>query len=216
MGSRKSKWVSGVGAVLVIGGLVLANVGSGVTPAGAHNPPPPPNPFAQILTKLNEILAAIQGIGGGGEGNHTLRWDQALPAAQRFVILAAFNNDAVLDKNTGLVWEKSPATTTATWATARVTCANKNVGGQKGYRLPAVAELASLIDPSVPFPGPTLPPGHPFLNVQSSSYWSASTLAGFPSVAWGVGFFNGNVFTVDKTGTSFVWCVRGGMQESEY
>ncbi len=81
MGSRKSKWVSGVGAVLVIGGLVLANVGSGVAPAGAH---PPPNPFGQILAKLEEILAAIQGIGGGGDGNHTLRWDTNNPSASRF------------------------------------------------------------------------------------------------------------------------------------
>ena len=30
-------------------------------------------------------------------------WDQKLPASQRFVVLAAFNNQAVLDKETGLV-----------------------------------------------------------------------------------------------------------------
>jgi hypothetical protein len=41
-------------------------------------------------------------------------WDKALPAAQRFVLLAPFNNDAVRDDNTGLVWEKSPQTPTAT------------------------------------------------------------------------------------------------------
>lgn len=112
-------------------------------------------------------------------------------AAQRFVILAAFNNDAVLDKNTGLVWEKSPDTAITSWVGARRSCINKNVGGQQGWRLPAIAELASLTDPSVALP-PILPPGHPFLNVQSEVYWSASTIAGSPTVAWDVDSFNGD------------------------
>lgn len=214
MRSRRSRWISGIGIGLVVGGLVLASAGSGVSPAHADNTH---NPFRQILAKLDEILTAIQGLGGGGEeGHHTLRWDQALPAAQRFAILAAFNNDAVLDKNTGLVWEKSPATTAATWNEARFTCANKNVGNQKGWRLPAFAELASLVDPTVLPPGPTLPPGHPFLNVQSANYWSASTFADLPSLAWDVHFLDGGVLFFNKTGTRLAWCVRGGMQESVY
>jgi hypothetical protein len=205
-----------VGA-LVLGGVLMVGYGTGVSHAGppASNPG---NPFQAILTKLDEILAAIAGIGGGGgqDGNHTLRRDQALPAAQRFVVLAAFNNDAVLDKNTGLVWEKSPATTTRTWGLATFACINKNVGGQKGWRLPAIAEQASLIDPSVAPPGPTLPPGHPFLNVQSAAYWSASTGADAPTYAWHVGFNVGGVDALSKTSSFHVWCVRGPMQESVY
>jgi hypothetical protein len=77
-------------------------------------------------------------------------WDKALPAAQRFVLLASFNNDAVRDDNTGLVWEKSPQISTATWNGARFMCINKNVGGQKGWRLPSIPDLASLIDPIRP------------------------------------------------------------------
>ena len=64
-------------------------------------------------------------------------WDKALPAAQRFVLLAAFNNDAVRDNNTGLVWEESPQSAPATWNGARFMCINKNVGGQKGWPLRA-------------------------------------------------------------------------------
>ena len=217
-----SRWLSGIGAAVLIGGLVLASGGSWVTPVAAgnnnqnQNNSPPPNPFAAILTKLDQVLAAIAGIGGGGAGNHTLRWDQALPAAQRFVVLAAFANAAVLDKNTGLVWEQAPAATIATWATATNTCINKNVGGQKGWRLPSIPELASLIDPTVTAPGPTLPAGHPFTNVQSAGYWSAATGAGLPSVAWLVDFGHGLVIFDGKTNSIYAWCVRGPMQESAY
>ena len=212
---KKRRVLAGSIGAFLLGGVLMVGYGTGVS----HAVPPasnPGNPFQAILEKLDEILAAIGGLGGGNDGNHTLRWDQALPGAQRFAILAAFNNDAVLDKNTGLVWEKSPATTTATWGGAAFACINKNVGGQKGWRLPAIAELTSLIDPSVPSPGPTLPPGHPFLNVQSAFYWSASTLAEHPPNAWGVGFNNGGVGNGLKSVAIPVWCVRGPMQESVY
>jgi hypothetical protein len=143
-------------------------------------------------------------------------WDKVLPVAQRFVVLAAFNNDAVRDNNTGLVWEKSPQTATATWNGARFTCINKNVGGQKGWHLPFVSDLASLIDPSVAPPGPTLPSGHPFHNVQPAGYWSATTSAEDSSDAWfvyfGIGFVDNDV----KTLSGQVWCVRGGMNAAAY
>jgi hypothetical protein len=143
-------------------------------------------------------------------------WDKALPAAQRFVLLASFNNDAVRDDNTGLVWEKSPQTPTATWNGARFMCINKNVGGQKGWRLPSIPDLASLIDPSVAPPGPTLPSGHPFQNVQSAGYWSATTSAEDASDAWFVYFGRGFVDHDSKTSTGHVWCVRGNMNSEAY
>lgn len=134
--------------------------------------------------------------------------------------MPAFNSDAVLDKNTGLVWEKSPTTTVATpeqWFLARVTCATiKTVGGQKGWRLPSMPELSSLVDPSVASGGPTLPPGHPFLNVQNTFYWSATTNAENSTVAWLVDFGTGNVGGSGKTNSFQVWCVRGGMNADQY
>ncbi len=143
-------------------------------------------------------------------------WDRALPSTQRFVLLASFNNDAVRDNNTGLVWEKSPQTATATWNGARFACINKNIGGQKGWRLPSIPDLASLIDPSVASPGPMLPSGHPFHNIQSAGYWSATTNAEDASDAWFVYFGRGFVDHDSKTHTGHTWCVRGSMNAEAY
>ena len=62
-------------------------------------------------------------------------WDQTLPAATRFVVLSDFANAAVRDNETGLVWEKSPEATDATWTDAALICVNKKLGDRKGWRL---------------------------------------------------------------------------------
>ena len=143
--------------------------------------------------------------------------DKALPAAQRFVILPAFNSDAVLDKETGLVWEKSPQAATARWSTARRTCTEKSVGGQKGWRLPSLPELRSLVDDSVTPPGPTLPPGHPFLAVQSAVYWSETRVGENPSGAWAVHFgLGGGAVFINWAHAVQAWCVHGGMKADQH
>jgi len=121
----------------------------------------------------------------------------------------------VRDNETGLVWEQSPETKTQKWTDARFNCASRTIGGRKGWRLPSVHELASLVDPSV-VPGPTVPTGHPFTNVQPGHYWSATALAGKPSFAWNVGFIMGMVHYVKATDSHSVWCVRGGNNADAY
>ena len=209
MNSRSSRWVSAIGAVLVGGGLVMASYGSGVTPAAAAPPANNPgNPFQAILDKLDQVLAAI--TGGAGAGNHTLRWATNNPSASRFT--TAFTG-AVLDKNTGLVWEQAPDATTRLWAVVTGYCANKNVGGTVGWRLPSVVELKSVQDPSLATP---FVPASIFTGVQSAFYWSASTGADFPSGAWLVDFNGGLVGGLNKTLTHHAWCVRGGMHADAY
>ncbi|TMQ28728.1 MAG: DUF1566 domain-containing protein, partial [Nitrospirae bacterium] len=133
-----------------------------------------------------------------------------------FVILPAFNSDAVLDKETGLVWEKSPQPTSTKWSVARRTCTEKNVGGQKGWRLPSLEELASLVDPSVAPPGLALPPGHPFLAVQSAVYWSSTRVGEDPKGSWGVHFgLGGGATFINWAHSVQVWCVRGGMNTDQ-
>jgi hypothetical protein len=71
---------------------------------------------------------------------HLKTWSNIIhDATKRFVVLADFENGdgpgrhAVLDRETGLVWEQSPQTTNHTWLDARFQCANKNIGGRKGW-----------------------------------------------------------------------------------
>lgn len=181
--------------------------GGGVGIAAAAAPPP-----MEVITMFNELKAKIDQL--VQNNNHTLRWDKNYPSDSRFEVLAAFSNQAVLDKNTGLVWEQAPDTTTRSWASATVNCVNKTDGGTRGWRLPSVAELASLIDPSLAAP---FVPASVFTGVQSAGYWSASTNAVDPTAAWHVDFGNGIVSLVFKTGfVRYAWCVRGPMQESSY
>jgi hypothetical protein len=147
-------------------------------------------------------------------------WDRKMGVVNRFVVLTNWGGAAVLDKETGLVWERTPANIVVGWenpgATARKICTARTTGGHKGWRLPSITELTSVIDLSVAAPGPTLPPGHPF-NVAPTHYWSATTDAGFLFSAWYVDFRNGGVGSGDKVefGLS-VWCVRGGMNADQY
>ena len=128
----------------------------------------------------------------------TPSWDQTLPANTRFIVLTNMNSEAVLDRETGLVWEKSPSTSTFSWQGAQIQCNQLTVGNRKGWRLPTNQELASLVDPSVS--APTLPAGHPFINVQSSGSWSATTNAFDTTFAWGVNFYYGTVANIDGPG----------------
>ena len=145
----------------------------------------------------------------------TQNWDKKLPSASRFTILSAFGDAAVRDNETGLVWEKTLETTEVSWSDARAACANKDVGGRKGWRLPSISELASLVDPSIRTEH-TLPLDHPFTNVQMDVYRSATTVAGTPKSAWLVFFDTGKVFNGFKTITLHPWCVRGGMNADQY
>ncbi|MFN0316803.1 MAG: DUF1566 domain-containing protein [Burkholderiales bacterium] len=136
-------------------------------------------------------------------------WDQTLPAATRFIVLTNMASQAVLDRETGLVWEQSPGTTGRTWQDAQEHCMDKTVGDRDGWRLPTVQEQKSLVDRNQR--NPSLPAAHPFIGVQPSSYWSATSYALNSNSAWTVSFFAGGAFIVPKSLNSVpVWCVRGG------
>jgi Protein of unknown function (DUF1566) len=166
------------------------------------------------------IVASYAGAVSPSESNPTTHssehnWDKKLPSASRFTTLSAFGDAAVRDDETGLVWEKTLETAEMSWSDARALCADKDVGGRKGWRLPSIAELTSLVDPSIRS-GPTLPLGHPFTNVLMDVYWSATSVTDNPKSAWLVFFDTGKATFAFKTITFHVWCVRGGVPTAQY
>lgn len=166
----------------------------GLIGAGDLDPPGPPGPTMKTLDQTPPT------------------WSQKLDASERFELV--LDDEAVLDKETGLVWEQAPDTTIRTWLSACSHCYMREVANRKGWRLPTIEELASLVDNDN---SPVLPTGHPFSNVQSSVYWSSTTYAGNTSLAWSVIFGNGLLSTFDKSSYSFcVWCVRGGHGHDAY
>jgi len=210
---KKQRVLAGTIGALVLGGVLVASYGGGVAPAEAQT-----TTTSVIISKLNQILALL--TGAAGQGNHTLRWDTNNPSATRFTVLAAIPG-AVLDNNTGLVWEQAPDGTLRSWGTATSYCVNKNVGGTRGWRLPSVPELASLIDPTLPAPfvpasAFTISTSDTTPGVQSAGYWSASSIAVDPFAAWNVIFSSGSVFNLDKANSNHAWCVRGGMNADAY
>ena len=148
-------------------------------------------------------------------------WTDKIPVTKRFkLVLDGF---AVLDNETGLVWEKTPSESVYNWNDAVVYCRHKAIGGRMGWRLPVVEELASLIE-AVPgvrdYGGGVLPPdGHPFELGTNSSFWTA-TLApynfrntfGTPAHAYHINTGPGSHLDSDSgEGNTFrTWCVRGG------
>ena len=178
----------------------------------------------RLLSILGLIVLAVVALAASTAKAQTIApgpyyanpsWDQTLACSTlatcpRFIVLSSMSNAAVLDRETGLVWEQSPSTSSFDWLDAQAQCNGLKTGGRMGWRLPTLQELASLVDPSVT-PGPTLPAGHPFTNVQSGIYWSATSNASNTVLAWSVVFFSGGSVSrgILKSSTAPVWCVRG-------
>jgi hypothetical protein len=178
--NKKRKWA-------VITGLTVLLAVTGVAYAGSLEPSAAPGPTMRTLDQIPPT------------------WDQILPSSTRFQLV--MGGAAVLDKETGLVWEQSPSTNLNVWGT--VHCNLLTVDNRKGWRFPTIQELASLVDASVSSPGPALPNGHPFSNVQSY-YWSATPDMFGSSTVWAVNFSTGGVISIDKSSSAYFWCVRGG------
>jgi len=121
----------------------------------------------------------------------------------RFILM--FGGAAVTDVQTGFTWEQSPDFFYGAWSEAIAHCQAKTVGGQVGWRLPSIKELATLIDSSQK--DPALPSGHPFGNIKSSIYWSSTPSETDDIVAWHVSFFTGEAVTDQKSQTRRAWCV---------
>jgi len=145
-------------------------------------------------------------------------WSQKIPCTSttncpRFEIV--MDGEAVLDKETGLVWERTPFNVCEDWDHAQWSCNYSYAGQRRGWRLPTAPELESLNDLSNDCWSQSgwtadLPCGHPFLNLKPD-YWSATTFFLDSSMAFGIG--GGAVY---KSAELCVWCVRGGIGVEPY
>ena len=211
--SRSSVWAWLVGLALVLG---FSSVAFGQAP-------PPAGPIEDLQGTLGIILDRLDDLEGKVDNlptgvdlrGVTQNWDKQLDAtngdangcnSDRFTCL--WGDTAVRDNETGIVWDRDPDTGTRAWTGAISHCANREVGGRKGWSLPMREQLATLVDTSNS--DPALPTGHPFLNVQSAAYWSATTNASTPTNAWFVRFSLGDVGISVKDGSQHAWCARGG------
>ena len=178
---------------------------------GPLDPPGVPGSTMKTLDDIpgswHRVLPANDGVAGP---NPPAGCDSS-----RFECLEAFNNDLVLDRETGLVWERDTGTEVIAsgWDQARSACASTRHEGPSGYRrgfrLPTYEELQSLVQDFVG--PPPLPPGHPFILVTDDFYWTATSTFTTTASAFK---FDGTIGTssIDesKSNTHAIWCVRGG------
>lgn len=177
--------------------------------------------LSSLVTVGLSLCAVASGQAASGNGPYYAdpAWSQKLPTATRFVVLTDWGNQAVLDRETGLVWEKDLEPDRSPWKDLRLICANKTIGGRKGWRLPSVSEFLSLEEPDNGPNFDSLPVGHPFTGVGrflESIFWTATTDSENPNRAWAISIADGEVFLADKVGTTQSWCVRGGMNADRY
>jgi len=141
-------------------------------------------------------------------------------------------NGTITDSNTGLMWEKLSDdgtihdwNNTYIWANAfavKIAALNGGSGfaGHTDWRLPNINELESIrnrgtFNPAVSAAFNTgCTPGCTVTScscTQSDGYWSSSSSAYGPSLAWYVAFYYGYSSSVFKTDGNYVRAVRGGL-----
>jgi len=103
--------------------------------------------------------------------------------------------DGWLDTQTGLEWSKTLGE--ASWDNAGSLILD-------GWRLPTIAELVPIVEWSIYGPATELP------DTQSNYYWSSTTHADTPHLAWTVSFSYGSVLSDHKNFNFYVRGVRGG------
>jgi len=144
-----------------------------------------------------------------GLWSETLNFEYAVMHAPRFT---DNGDDTVTDNNTKLIWSKNANLCGwKNWKEARSYCAGLTLAGHSDWRLPIISEIRSIVDKNQ-F-DPALPPGNPFMNVQSYNYWSSTTADPCgPNCAWLVCMYNGLVYCDYKDTIDFrcVWPVRSG------
>lgn len=145
----------------------------------------------------------------------TLDLPQSAPG-ERFVVNA---DGTVRDKLSGLSWKRCSEGQSGTaceigvagtysWREANALAAGSDFGGAKGWRLPTIVELATLLEYQCTMPAINLTvfPATPAVN-----YWSATPYAGYANGAWNINFNDGVHDNSSKNYRLYVRLVRGAV-----
>ena len=112
------------------------------------------------------------------------------------------------DLKTGLEWQcESPGE--MTWQAALEYADSLSLDGKSDWRLPALADLETLLDRSVLYHElrPIMRKDVPFRDTRS--YWTATTFAEHTNNAWIIMFDGAYVLSYYKSNAYYVRCVRG-------
>ncbi len=135
-------------------------------------------------------------------------------------ILTTLEDDIVFDKETCLLWERSPNVSIVDGSMPggfQEYASSLSLGGRRGWRAPGLEDLLSLMAISPGDDGLYLPAGHPFVNIQEGWYWSATIEQSSNFVLYLVDFSTGEMDIQSRNATNkYVWCVRGGRGQLIY
>lgn len=113
-------------------------------------------------------------------------------------------DETVLQRATGLEWQREPGASPVTWEEAAAACAGSKLAGG-GWRLPTRIELQGLVDYSRS--GPAIDSAA-FPGTPGAYFWSASPALWNHDQPWAVSFADGDVDAFGEGGAYRVRCVR--------
>ncbi|MBI5283876.1 MAG: DUF1566 domain-containing protein [Chloroflexi bacterium] len=197
---EKAAW--GLAAAL---GLFVVASAAGVVSGGPMDPPGSPGSTYKSLAMIPGSWLGVLPADDTGDPCNSARFACVMGGA------------AVLDNETGLVWQRDVSTATGHTTSAVVACATAGTGGRNGWRLPDLAELSSLLDPA--WPDDWRPPaGSPFTGLPadgdntSYSYWTSNQHVEIGNTSgWAVeiGEQGSLPFSTSANALLRHWCVRG-------
>jgi hypothetical protein len=186
---EKLAWITAT----ALGLFVVASIATEV----AGGPLDPPGTPSSTMRTLNEVLPSWHSSLSTQGACQSERWD------------CVIKGNAVLDRETGLVWQQDSLVNAdeLNWYDSLAICRTLNLEGKLGWRVPTIEEFFTLLDNF------SQPPDPPFTAGVNPRYWTASTDPANAANALYWSFTAGSIFPGAKSGVPAtgigVWCVRG-------